>query len=82
MYKFVSQGSERTMRNFGMIMLVLAIVGFAYASDEVKKCEPLPDGLSARESLDYPSGRWELARYGAAALAATGFLLAVFPRGR
>jgi hypothetical protein len=70
------------MRNFGMIMLVLGIVGFLYASDQAKKYEPVPEGLSARESLDYPSSRWELARYGAAALAAAGVLMAVVPRGR
>jgi hypothetical protein len=44
--------------------------------------EPLPEGLSIGESLDHPAGRWDMARYGSAAAAGFGLLMAMFPRGR
>jgi hypothetical protein len=70
------------MRSFGGIMLLLGILGFFYASGKVNEHEPVPPGLSIGESFDYPAGRWEMARYGAAAVAGFGLLRARFPKGR
>jgi hypothetical protein len=70
------------MRTFGILAIVFGIFGFVYAGDQVKQHEPVPPGLTARESLEYPAGRWEIARYGAAALAGFGLLMAMFPKGR
>jgi hypothetical protein len=38
----------------------------------------LPEGASISEALEHPTGRWEMARYGAAGAAAFGLLLAAF----
>jgi hypothetical protein len=70
------------MRTFGILAIVLGILGFVYAGDQMKKYDPVPPGLTALESLDYPAGRWEITRYGAAALAGFGLLMAMFPKGR
>ena len=70
------------MRNFGIIVLVLGVFGFFYAMGKEGEYEPVPSGLTAREALDYPAGRWQVARYGSAALAGFGFLMAMFPKGR
>ena len=70
------------MRNFGIIVLVLGIFGYFYASGQEGKYEPVPDGLTVRESFSYPAGRWQIARYGAAALAGFGLLMGMFPKGR
>jgi hypothetical protein len=43
---------------------------------------PLASGLSVGESLEQPVGRWEMARYGCAAAAGFGLLMAIFPKGR
>jgi hypothetical protein len=70
------------MRNFGAVLLLLGILGFFYASSRLSEVEPLPPGLSVAESLRAPAGRWEMARYGAAAAAGFGLLMAMFPKGR
>jgi hypothetical protein len=70
------------MRNVGGILLVLGILGFFYASSRLSAVEPLPEGLSISDSLKQPAGRWELARYGCAAVAGFGLLMAMFPKGR
>ena len=70
------------MRNFGGIMLLLGILGFAYASQELEKHEPAPPGTSIGESLQRPAGRWEVARYACAGAAGLGLLMAMFPKGR
>ena len=70
------------MRNIGILALVLGIFGFIYAGDQLKGLEPVPQGLTALESIEYPRARWETARYGAAALAGFGLLMAMFPKGR
>lgn len=70
------------MRNFGIIVLVLGVFLFVYASGKEGEYEPVPPGLTAREALDYPAGRWQIARYGSAALAGFGVLMAMFPKGR
>jgi hypothetical protein len=70
------------MRNFGGVLLLLGILAFFYASSRLEEVEPLPDGLSIGESLKEPAGRWEMARYGSAALAGFGLLMAMFPKGR
>jgi hypothetical protein len=70
------------MRNFGGVLLLLGILAFFYASSRLGEVEPLPEGLSIGESLKEPAGRWEMARYGSAALAGFGLLMAMFPKGR
>ena len=49
-----------TMRNFGILAIVLGIIGFIYSGDQLKGLEPVPEGLTARESIDYPRARWEI----------------------
>jgi hypothetical protein len=70
------------MRNFGATLLLLGIVGFFYASSRLADAEPLPEGLSITEGLQLPAGRWDVARYGCAAVAGFGLLMALFPKGR
>ncbi len=70
------------MRNFGLIVLLVGIIGFLYASSRLGEMEPLPPDLSLSESLEQPAGRWELVRYGCGGTAAIGLLLALFPKGR
>ena len=70
------------MRNFGIIVLVLGIFGFFYCSGQEGQYEPVPDGLTVQESLRYPAGRWQIARYGSAVLAGFGLLMGMFPKGR
>jgi hypothetical protein len=70
------------MRNFGAILLVLGILGFFYISSRLDEVEPLPEGLTVVEGLKEPTGRWEMARYGCAAAAGIGLLMAMFPKGR
>jgi hypothetical protein len=70
------------MRNFGIIALVAGVLLFVYAGDQEGQYEPVPPGLTAMESLEYPAGRWQIARYGAAGFAGLGFLMALFPKGR
>jgi hypothetical protein len=53
-----------------------------YAGDQAKNQEALPDGLTPMESLNYPAGRWQFARYGALAFAGFGVLMTMFPKGR
>ena len=54
------------MRNFGGILLILGVLGFFYASGQKDKHPALPEGLTVSETMRYPGGRWEMARYGAA----------------
>ena len=70
------------MRNFGIIVLVLGVFGFFYASGQEGQYEPVPDGLTVRESLSYPAGRWQIARYGSAVIAGFGLFMGMFPKGR
>lgn len=70
------------MRNFGGILLLLGILGFFYASARLEDLTPVPQGLSVSAELEYPAGRWQVARYTCAALAGFGLLMALFPKGR
>jgi hypothetical protein len=70
------------MRNLGGILLLLGVIGFFYASSRVDALAPVPDGLGVRESLEYPAGRWDMARYGSAVVAGFGLLMTLFPKGR
>jgi hypothetical protein len=70
------------MRNFGGILLLLGILGFVYASQQLEKQEPIPSGVSVSEGLERPAGRWEIARYACAGAAGIGLLMALFPKGR
>jgi len=70
------------MRNSGVILLLLGILGFFYSSSRLGDVEPLPEGLSISEALKEPAGRWEMARYGCAAAAVFGLLMTMFPKGR
>jgi len=70
------------MRNFGAILLLLGILGFFYSSARLGEAETLPEDLSIAEGLREPAGRWDMARYGCAAVAGFGLLMAMFPKGR
>ncbi len=70
------------MRNFGLILLVVGILAFFYASTRLDDAAPLPDGLSIAESLKEPAGRWQMVRYASAGVAGFGVLMALFPKGR
>lgn len=70
------------MRNFGGILLLLGILGFFYASQQLEEEEPIPSGASVSESIERPAGRWEIARYACAGAAGFGLLMALFPKGR
>ena len=70
------------MRSFGAVFLLLGILGFFYASSQLEEVAPLPEGLTIGESLRAPAGRWQMARYGCAAVAGFGLLMAMFPKGR
>lgn len=70
------------MRNFGMILLLSGILGFAYASSRLGDLEPLPSGLTLSETLGQTAGRWTMVRYGCGGVAMVGLLLALFPKGR
>ena len=56
------------MRNFGGILLLLGILGSSTPRRGSTRLEPLPEGLSVSEGLKQPAGRWEMARYGCAAV--------------
>jgi hypothetical protein len=70
------------MRNLGGILLILGIGGFLYCSNQQSTIAPLASELTIGESLEQPAGRWEMARYGCAAAAGFGLLMALFPKGR
>jgi hypothetical protein len=70
------------VRNLGVVMLAVGILGFVYAGDQMKNGEPVPEGSTVTESLEYGAGRWEIARWGCACLAGFGLLMAMFPKGR
>jgi hypothetical protein len=70
------------MRNFGGILMVVGVAGFLYCSSQLSTLEPVPEGLTAVESLDHPAGRYEIGRWASACAAGFGFLMAMFPKGR
>jgi hypothetical protein len=70
------------MRSLGLVLLLGGVFGFVYSGDELKKHGPLPEGLSLSQSLEYPGGRWEVARFACGVGAGIGLLLALFPKGR
>ena len=70
------------MRNTGVILLIVGILAFAYASSRLDDLEPLREGLSVSESLKEPAGRWQMVRYACAGVAGFGLLMALFPKGR
>jgi hypothetical protein len=70
------------VRNLGGVLLILGVLGFFYAASRLGDAEPLPEGLTVTEGLHYPAGRWDVARYGCAALAGFGLLMAMVPKGR
>src|SRR6266581_489286 len=49
---------------------------------EVESYDPVPMGKSIGESLQYPAGKWEMARYWSLGVAEFGLLMALFPKGR
>ena len=70
------------MRNFGSILMIVGIAGFFYCSSRLSEVAPLAPELSIDEGLKQPAGRWDMARYGCAGVAAFGLLMAMFPKGR
>jgi hypothetical protein len=70
------------MRQSGGILLILGIAGFFYCSSELAKAPPLKEGLSVRESLEEPAGRWDAGRYVALLAGGIGAVLLLVPRYR
>ena len=70
------------MRNFGLITMLVGILGFFYAGDQLSQHDPVPEGMSITRTLQHPAGKWQTAQYAAAFLAAFGGLMAMFPKGR
>jgi hypothetical protein len=70
------------MRNLGGIALLVGILGFLYSSSRLTEAPPTSEAASITEELRESGGRWELARYGSAAVGAFGLLMLVFPKGR
>ena len=70
------------MRNIGIVLLGLGILGFVYTGDRLAESEPVPPGSTVMESLRYDSGRWEVARWGCGVAAGFGLLMGLFPKGR
>ena len=70
------------MRTFGLLLLVVGIVGFFYCSTHLDKLEPVPEGLSITQSLKYPAGKMEVGRFAAVAAGGIGVLFLMFPQGR
>jgi len=70
------------MRAFGALLITVGLFGFFYVSSELEKAEPLSQELGFRESLEHPTGRLELGRYGCALAGGIGILLLMFPKGR
>ena len=62
--------------------MLLGILGFFYATQQLEEHEPAREGASLSESMDQPAGRWEMARYALAGAAGIGLLMALFPKGR
>lgn len=70
------------MRNLGGLLLLLGVVGYFYASSRMSGLDPVAPELGVRESLSLPAGRWEMLRYGCAAGAGIGIVLALFAKDR
>jgi hypothetical protein len=70
------------MRNTGVVMLLLGILGFFYCTGRLAEAPPVPEGLTVGESLEYAAGKWELARYACAVVGGFGLLMSFFPKGR
>ena len=70
------------MRNFGGVLLLLGVLGFFYASAQLENYDPVPMGTSIGDSMRYPAGKWEMARYASLGTAGFGLLMALFPKGR
>lgn len=68
------------MRNFGLLMIVVGLAGFFYASDRASKAGSVPEGKSISESLEYDAGKWEVTRYACAGLGAFGILVVMASR--
>ena len=70
------------MRNFGLIAILVGIIGFFYASDQLSHHDPVPPDTGIVRSLKYPAGKWQTAQYAAAFVGFFGGLMAMFPKGR
>jgi hypothetical protein len=63
-------------------MLVGGIAGFVYCTSQMSALTPMAADAGLADYLRNEAGRYELGRYLAAASAAVGALLAMFPKGR
>ncbi len=68
------------MVKFAATLLVVGIVGFWYCSQEQKKHDPVPPGLSISQAWEYPAGKWETGAYACAGLGAFGVLMLMMPK--
>ncbi len=69
------------MRNLGFVLLLAGVAGFFYCSSRASQYEPLRAGLSVSESLETERGQWDAGRYAGAAIAFTGLVLTMLPKG-
>jgi hypothetical protein len=70
------------MRTLGLLLLVGGVFGFVYTGDQLAKAPPLPEDVGWRQALEYPAGKWDMARYGCAIGSGVGILMLLFPKGR
>jgi hypothetical protein len=70
------------MRTLGALFVLLGLLAFFYCGSQLSAEAPVPEGLTITQSLQYPAGRLEMGRYAGIGVAAIGFLLALFPKGR
>ena len=70
------------MRNLGIILIVLGVVGYLYCTNQMEGLEPLGANADLGDYFRNTAGRLELGRYGSAGAALIGLLMAFFPQGR
>ena len=70
------------MRTFGYLLLIAGCAAFYYCNQQLDRLEPLPAEYSVEDSLRTDRGKMEAGRFAAAAAAAMGLVLALYPEGR
>ena len=70
------------MRKFGSTAVIVGVLGYFYCSDRLSRYEAPAAQTSGLGAAQTPAGRWQIGQYGCATLAAFGFLMALFPKGR
>ena len=70
------------MRTFGYVLFIAGCFGAYHYHQQLERLEPLPAGYSVEDSLRTDRGKAEAGRFAAAAAAAIGLVLALYPEGR